>query len=152
MIYLEWLHDKPKWQPFDCTKSLSPENSLGKMRNASSVRLRRSELGFGELAGKHMKLHCTRVMGRICSLCSKSGLQHSESILFYKFEPHLQLSCQWYSRQNDSRSSKVREVQYFVAIHWFLKLQRNTDCKRSWYQHSVFVSDLSSFNDILSTP
>lgn len=35
VIYLEWLHDslKVKTQIFDCTKSLSPDNSL---KNASS--------------------------------------------------------------------------------------------------------------------
>jgi len=53
-----------------------------------TVRLCRNKLGFGGLAGKHVKLHCTRVMGCILS---KSGLQRSESILFYKLDPQLQL-------------------------------------------------------------
>jgi hypothetical protein len=57
-----------------------------------TVRLRKNKLGFGGLAEKHVKLHCTRVMGCILSLSSKSGLQCSESILFYKFDPQLQLS------------------------------------------------------------
>jgi len=61
------------------------------------------------------------------------------------------IHCQWYSRQNDSRSSKVCEVWYLFTIHWFFKLQKNTDCKRSWYQHSAFVLVLSTFNDMLST-
>lgn len=102
-----------------------------------TVRLCRNKLRFGCLAGKHIKLHCTRLTGCICSLCSKSGLQRSESILFYTFDPQLKVS-------NDSGThvKMTPGAAKFVKSGIWSPYTGSSNCKRKQTVKGLDISTL----------
>jgi hypothetical protein len=109
---------------------MKSRQQLRKLKNASSSsEVPQKEVDIWRPCWEICKLKLYKTTGLHPLTMQQGRSAVLRSTIFFINSTHITIiHCKWYSRQNDSRSSKICEVWHLVAIHWFFKLQKNPDC------------------------